>query len=138
MPQPTHAGAIAVRTSGAGPEILLVTARSTAREWVLPKGHIEPGEDARAAALRELREEAGVAAEILTDADPIESHYRLGEERVFVRFFLARVLSEDSSAEKRGKIWCVPDDAIERAAYPEIRQVLRQAKAVLAHMSNTG
>ena len=33
-------------------------------QWSLPGGHIEPGERARAAALREVREETGVEAEI--------------------------------------------------------------------------
>lgn len=28
--------------------------------WSLPKGHIDPGEDARTAALREIREESGL------------------------------------------------------------------------------
>ena len=32
--------------------------------WSLPGGHIEPGETARAAALREVREETGVEAEL--------------------------------------------------------------------------
>jgi len=32
--------------------------------WSLPGGHIEPGEPTRAAALREVREEAGVVAEL--------------------------------------------------------------------------
>jgi 8-oxo-dGTP diphosphatase len=33
--------------------------------WSLPGGHIEPGERAREAALREVREETGVAAELV-------------------------------------------------------------------------
>lgn len=32
--------------------------------WSLPGGHVEPGEPARAAALREVEEETGVAADI--------------------------------------------------------------------------
>jgi 8-oxo-dGTP diphosphatase len=32
--------------------------------WSLPGGHIEPGEPVRAAALREVREEAGIVAEL--------------------------------------------------------------------------
>jgi 8-oxo-dGTP diphosphatase len=32
--------------------------------WSLPGGHIEPGETARAAALREVREETGIDADI--------------------------------------------------------------------------
>ena len=37
--------------------------------WSLPGGHIEPGERAKAAALREVREETGVDAELLGLAD---------------------------------------------------------------------
>jgi 8-oxo-dGTP diphosphatase len=33
--------------------------------WSLPGGHIEPGETARAAAVREIREETGLSVEIL-------------------------------------------------------------------------
>jgi 8-oxo-dGTP diphosphatase len=37
--------------------------------WSLPGGHIEPGERAMAAALREVKEETGVEAELLGLAD---------------------------------------------------------------------
>lgn len=40
-----------------------------ARLWSLPGGHIEPGETAAAAALREIGEETGVTAELLGLAD---------------------------------------------------------------------
>jgi 8-oxo-dGTP diphosphatase len=49
-----------------GPEVLLVERGKAplAGLWSLPGGHIEAGETARAAALREVREETGVEADI--------------------------------------------------------------------------
>jgi 8-oxo-dGTP diphosphatase len=49
-----------------GSAVLLVQrGKGALRErWSLPGGHIEPGETAKAAALREVREETGVEAEL--------------------------------------------------------------------------
>ena len=49
----------------AGQVLLIERARGALKgQWSLPGGHIEPGERAAAAAVRELREEAGIEAEI--------------------------------------------------------------------------
>ena len=45
-------------------ELLLIYLRG---RWDLPKGHVEPGEQSREAALREVREETGVEATIVGD-----------------------------------------------------------------------
>lgn len=129
--QPSHAGIVAFRQVPDGVQVLLVTAQGPRREWVLPKGHIEPGETPEAAALRELFEEAGVTAELMTNAGPIESRYRLSHQDVVVHFFLARALSENASSEMRRKLWATPADAIAKAEYPEMKQVLREALVLL-------
>lgn len=51
------AGGVVFRPDGA---VLLL--RHLEGSWVFPKGHLDPGEDALAAALREVEEEAGVQA----------------------------------------------------------------------------
>ena len=66
MPQATHsiratevegAGGVVFRADGT---VLLL--RHLEGTWVFPKGHIDPGEDALGAAVREVEEEAGVRA----------------------------------------------------------------------------
>jgi diadenosine hexaphosphate hydrolase (ATP-forming) len=44
--------------------------------WVFPKGHIEEGETSEAAALREVEEEAGVDAELVSGAPSWTTRYR--------------------------------------------------------------
>ena len=63
-----QAGAIVVRAGKTGPRILLVTARRNPDNWIFPKGHVEPGETLRAAAVREAREEAGVEGNVIAPA----------------------------------------------------------------------
>ncbi|MEO1553147.1 MAG: NUDIX hydrolase [Pseudomonadota bacterium] len=56
-------------------EVLLIRRGTPPRrgEWSLPGGRIEPGETAKRAALRELREETGIEAEIVALVDVVDA-----------------------------------------------------------------
>ncbi len=58
----------------------------------LPKGHIDEGETSAQAAQREVREEAGVEAELVEKLGPVRYWYVRDGERVLkvVTFFLFR------------------------------------------------
>jgi 8-oxo-dGTP pyrophosphatase MutT (NUDIX family) len=78
-----------------------VILRRTARgEWVFPKGWIDPGETAEQAAVREVREEAGVRAEIVRLAGSA-SYEADGETREVV-YYLMRVTDSPEWAEHAG------------------------------------
>ena len=76
MPQ-LSAGILLFRRTAAGPEVLLIHpggpfwAKKDTGAWSIPKGLIDPGEDAPAAARREFREETGgiVPADVMPLSD---------------------------------------------------------------------
>ena len=127
--EPTHAGGVVFKADGGETRYLLVRANSPAEEWVLPKGHIEPGETAEDAALREVREETGVVAEICEFID--FTTFTAAKERVCVANYLMSAVSEGESVEARTSQWGNLEDALEQLTYEEARQMLMQAKEKL-------
>jgi aminoglycoside 6-adenylyltransferase len=92
------AGGVVYRDNGGVIEVALVRAGD---RWQLPKGIIESGEATEATARREVREEAGIDADVIGLIDRIEYWYYTsigrGKKRIhkFVFFYLMRYLSGD-------------------------------------------
>lgn len=114
---------------GGAPEFLLVTARSPRLQWVYPKGHIDPGEDAAGAAVREVEEETGVRAAILQPLDDVE--VRVGVEIQIIRYFLMTTSDEGEPREGRRLTWLSAADALTHLTFPESRACLSKAVEVL-------
>lgn len=99
LPQ-VSAGGIVYRMHDSATQIILISVAESPR-WQLPKGLVNPGESKEAAALREVREETGVTAELLDVLDKIEYWYfaRRSEGRIrfhkSVHFYLMRYSSGD-------------------------------------------
>jgi 8-oxo-dGTP pyrophosphatase MutT (NUDIX family) len=121
----SHAGGVVTRMVNGQREYLLVEASRVRGLWVLPKGHIEPGETAEAAAVREVEEEAGVRATIIRQAG--DSEYVAGGKPVRTIFYLMRYVDEAGSAEDRGRAWHRYDDALSLLPFDNLRRVLAQA-----------
>jgi 8-oxo-dGTP diphosphatase len=86
--------------------------------WSLPGGHIEPGEPARAAALREVREEAGVVAELsgLLDVHDVIRRDRPGQltSHYLIAVFYGRWVSgEPAPGDDAAAARFVPLDAVQ-------------------------
>lgn len=128
---PTHAGGIVYRVSDGVVEFLLVgPKKNKPNEWVLPKGHIENGETADEAALREVREETGVTARIISPLKTLE--FEVKGKSVRAAFYLMELISEKKPAEKRRQRWFCFEDAVSRATHTGTKALLEQAAARVA------
>ena len=112
--------------------VLLI--RDPYRNWGLPKGHVEDGEEAPEAALREVREETGLGELELGPAlGTIDWYFRLDGRLVhkFCQFFA--MVSERGSAvpqEDEGItecVWVPAPEAAARVTYDNARQIVREA-----------
>jgi 8-oxo-dGTP pyrophosphatase MutT (NUDIX family) len=126
----THAGGVVYRQRWFDKcRYLLVEARANPGRWVLPKGHIEPGESLRETAVREVHEEAGIWAVIESDLG-IRT-FPAPDNTVRARFFLMRARGRGLKADRdRLHRWVRFEQAVALASFEETRELLRQAEAV--------
>jgi 8-oxo-dGTP pyrophosphatase MutT (NUDIX family) len=114
------AGGVVFRLYDSVTEIVIVRIVPEMR-WQLPKGLIDPGETIEQAALREVSEEAGIDAELVSPVETIEYWFVAdrGGERVryhkFVHFFLMRYVSGDVADH---------DDEVDEARWVDIETAL--------------
>ena len=103
----------------------------------LPKGHIEKGERGAEAAQREVREEAGVAGELVEKLGDVRYWYQRDGERVLkvVSFFLFRYRSgsvRNHDHEVDSAEWVPLDDAPRLLEYKGERDMASAALSRLA------
>jgi 8-oxo-dGTP pyrophosphatase MutT (NUDIX family) len=107
----------------------------------LPKGNIDPGERAGEAAVREVREEAGVVGDVVQKLGDAKYWYvRRSGERVFkiVSFFLLRYRSgrvADHDHEVDSAEWVPLEDAPRLLAYKGEKEMAAAALTALAPSS---
>jgi 8-oxo-dGTP pyrophosphatase MutT (NUDIX family) len=114
-----------VRRSREGVRVLVVSARRRRNRWVLPKGTVQTGEAPAAAALREVREEAGVTGRARGRGSVAEYNTRGG--RVRVEYFLIEFRRESGDGEGRRVRWCAVEDAIALLTYASARRALLES-----------
>ncbi len=119
--------------------------RRTSRKQILalPKGLIDAGEDPVETAIREVCEETGITATLVTKLADIKYVYVrtwADRERVFkiVSFYLLRYqsgriddITPEMRIEVRRALWLPLEDVQTRLAYSGERQVVRKAQEYL-------
>jgi ADP-ribose pyrophosphatase YjhB (NUDIX family) len=123
---PTHAGGVVFRVRRNYAEYLLVEAKDDPTQWVLPKGHVEEGEQHRETAVREVFEETGVWARVGDELGDVS--YAVKETPITVHFFVMQAAGRGLPKDKdRRHVWLTFDKAIARASHPETRELLQVA-----------
>jgi 8-oxo-dGTP pyrophosphatase MutT (NUDIX family) len=115
--------------------VVIVPTRRAAdgsRVLALPKGHPDGDESAAEAALREVREEAGVDAEVVESLGEVKYWYQRGGRRISkaVEFFLLRYVSgdvADHDHEVEAARWIDAEEAAGKLTYDGERQMVRRA-----------
>ena len=133
------AGGVVYRRGDDGIEVVLASRRTRRGQlaWGLAKGGIERGETKEVAAIREVREETGMTAEIEADLGDTKYMYVWDDIRIrkTVHFFLMRHTGgnvEDRDDEMEEIRWFPLERAIKRAAYRGERDMLVKASELLA------
>lgn len=133
------AGGVAYRRRGQRIEVALINVGEEGR-WQLPKGLVGRGESPEEAALREVREETGLACEVVAPLETIEYWYFSKGRGARVRFhkrvhfFLMRYKRgdvADHDSEVNEARWFEIGEAARALAFKGEREVLGRAREMI-------
>jgi 8-oxo-dGTP diphosphatase len=122
------AGGIILNDEG---RVLLVH-RQRYNDWSFPKGKLDKGESIEAAALREVREEAGLECRIIRPLSSSHYAYTNGKGEVkpkVVHYFLMKVTGGrlfTDGKETDEALWCTVEEAEKKLSYDGDREKLRE------------
>lgn len=130
------AGGVVVR----GEEVVVIVptrrASDGSRVLALPKGHIDPGENALQAATREVREETGIVGEPITELGETRYWYRRDGQTIpksvcFYLFSYVEGSTDDHDDEVEEARWIALQDAQSQLSHTAEREMVARAVAYL-------
>ena len=105
--------------------------------WSIPKGHIEAGESAQAAAIREVEEETGIKGSVLASLGTIDFWFVADGQRIHKTVYHYLLVAESgvlSSDDIEVDIaeWVPLRDVPDRLTYPDERRLAEKVGDLLA------
>ena len=132
------AGGVVIRRVDGDVEVALASRRIRSGElkWGLPKGQVEDGEEPPDTALREVREETGLEARIVSDLGDISYWFvwdgaRVRKEVLF--YLMERTGGDfaDDDAEMEEVRWFPLEEAAKVASFASEKEVIHRAAEAL-------
>jgi 8-oxo-dGTP pyrophosphatase MutT (NUDIX family) len=138
------AGGVTFRKDKSGYKLVIVSILPHLK-WQLPKGIVDRGETLEQAAIREVREEAGIEA-IIVDTLPTVKYWYMGNSRgqrvrfqKFVHFFLMTYVTgnvEDHDSEVGEARWVTVEEALDLLAFKSERDAVAEANRLVEAGAN--
>jgi 8-oxo-dGTP pyrophosphatase MutT (NUDIX family) len=135
----TSAGGLVVDRSGTAPRAAVIGRKDRRGRllWSLPKGHLEAGESAQEAAVREVEEETGIRGRVVAPLGTIDYWFVAEDRRIHktVHHYLLEAAGgelSDEDVEVDEVAWVPLDELRERLAYAGERRLAQTAAELIA------
>jgi len=110
-------------------EILLI--QDAKNRWTIPKGHVEPGEEPKQTAQREIQEETGLKEmKVYNWLGKVHFRYRRGQTLVLMTMHIYLVQGMGDTNDLQGEDWLsdikwIPaQEAVDKIAYDDIGKLM--------------
>jgi 8-oxo-dGTP pyrophosphatase MutT (NUDIX family) len=110
-------------------QILLI--KDAKNRWTIPKGHVEPGEEPKGTAEREIREETGLQEmKVYSWLGKVNFRYRRAHTLVLMTMHIYLVEGKGDTDKLHGEDWLTDiqwlpaNDAVDKIAYDDISKLI--------------
>lgn len=127
----TTSGGVIWRRNPKNNELELLLIQDAKNRWTIPKGHVEPGEEPRLTAEREIREETGLQdMKVMSWLGKVNFRYRRNHTLVLMTMHIYLVQALGATHDLSGEDWLndmqwLPtSEAIDKIAYEDISKLI--------------
>ncbi len=127
----TTAGGIVWRRNPKTNDTELLLIQDSKQRWTIPKGHVEPKEDPKATAEREIREETGLKSmRVMSWLGKVNFRYRRSHTLVLMTMHIYLVQGLGDTDDLKGEDWLKDlkwlsaNEAIDKIAYEDIGKLI--------------